>query len=42
MMIIVLEPFYEVMNHCDLSCQLYIHFALGIFTYCYIIALIMI
>jgi hypothetical protein len=25
MMIIVLEPCYEVMSHCDLSCQFQIH-----------------
>jgi hypothetical protein len=33
-MIIVLKPFYEVMNHCDLPCQLSAHSALCIFTYC--------
>jgi hypothetical protein len=33
-MIIVLEPCYEVMNNCVLSCQLYIHSALSTFTYC--------
>jgi hypothetical protein len=31
MMIIVLEPCYEVMNHYDLSCQLSILYALCIF-----------
>jgi hypothetical protein len=41
-MIIVLEPCYEVMNHYDLSCQLSIIYAIGIFTYCYIFTFIMI
>jgi hypothetical protein len=42
MMIIVLEPCYEVMNHCNLPCELSIIFALCIVLHiAYIFTLIM-